>query len=86
MIIKSWRENNIFKKSLENRAGAEEFIFFEGPPTANGKPGVHHVLARTFKDLICRYQTMQGKLVKRDAGWDEHGLPVEIEVQKNNNL
>ncbi len=82
-IIKFWRENKIFEKSIELRESAEEFTFFEGPPTANGKPGVHHVLARTFKDLVCRYQTMKGKKVVRNAGWDEHGLPVEIEVEKS---
>ncbi|MDX1919802.1 MAG: class I tRNA ligase family protein, partial [Candidatus Caenarcaniphilales bacterium] len=85
-IIKFWKGKNVFKKSIELRAEAEEFIFYEGPPTANGRPGVHHVLARTFKDLVCRYQTMKGKKVKRQAGWDEHGLPVEIEVQKTNDL
>ncbi|MDJ0625415.1 MAG: isoleucine--tRNA ligase [Candidatus Caenarcaniphilales bacterium] len=85
-IIEFWKENNIFQKSIESRENAKEFTFYEGPPTANGKPGVHHVLARTFKDLLCRYQTMKGKKVIRNAGWDEHGLPVEIEVQKQNNL
>ncbi len=82
-IIKFWQTNKIFEKSIELRESAEEFVFFEGPPTANGKPGVHHVLARTFKDLVCRYQTMKGKKVVRNAGWDEHGLPVEIEVEKS---
>jgi isoleucyl-tRNA synthetase len=85
-IISFWQKNKVFKKSVEIRKDAEEFIFFEGPPTANGKPGVHHVLARTFKDLVCRFQTMNGKKVERRAGWDEHGLPVEIEVQKKNDL
>ena len=77
-VINYWKEKNIFKKSVENRKNCPEFVFFEGPPTANGRPGVHHVLARTFKDLVCRYQTMNGKKVERNAGWDEHGLPVEI--------
>lgn len=83
-VIKYWKENNIFQKSIDK--GQEEFIFFEGPPTANGKPGVHHVLARTYKDLVCRFKTMQGYRVERNAGWDEHGLPVEIEVQKQKDL
>lgn len=85
-VIETWRNKNIFEKSIKARENAPEYIFFEGPPTANGKPGVHHVLARTFKDLVCRYQTMNGKKVNRRAGWDEHGLPVEIEVQKQNSL
>jgi isoleucyl-tRNA synthetase len=85
-IIQFWRQEQIFNKSIELRQDAPEFIFYEGPPTANGRPGVHHVLARTFKDLVCRYQTMQGKKVTRQAGWDEHGLPVEIEVQKQYDL
>ena len=82
-IRKYWEENNTSEKSIENREGSEKFIFFEGPPTANGKPGIHHVMARTLKDTICRYKTMQGYQVKRKAGWDTHGLPVEIEVEKN---
>jgi isoleucyl-tRNA synthetase len=77
-----WEENNTADKSIDNREGAENFIFFEGPPTANGKPGIHHVMARTLKDTVCRYKTMQGFQVKRKAGWDTHGLPVEIEVEK----
>ncbi|HRR45755.1 MAG TPA: isoleucine--tRNA ligase [Candidatus Paceibacterota bacterium] len=85
-ILHFWQENNIFQKSLENRKGAKEFIFYEGPPTANGRPGLHHMLARSFKDLICRYQTMRGHYVLRRAGWDTHGLPVEIEVEKELNL
>lgn len=85
-IIEFWKENNIFEKSITSRSEAKPFIFYEGPPTANGRPGVHHVLARTFKDLVCRYQTMLGKKVERKAGWDEHGLPVEIEVQKQFDL
>ncbi|MCK4957142.1 MAG: isoleucine--tRNA ligase [Candidatus Cloacimonetes bacterium] len=82
-IRKYWEENNTSERSIENREGSEKFIFFEGPPTANGKPGIHHVMARTLKDTICRYKTMQGYQVKRKAGWDTHGLPVEIEVEKN---
>lgn len=80
-ILSYWKEKDIFKKSIEKNTG-EEFIFFEGPPTANGKPGIHHVLARAFKDLIPRYKTMQGFQVKRKAGWDTQGLPVELEIEK----
>ena len=77
-----WHENKILEKSIENREGAESFVFYEGPPTANGRPGIHHVISRTLKDSVCRYHTMLGKQVKRKAGWDTHGLPVEIEVEK----
>ena len=78
-----WEENNIFKKSLDIRKGNEPFVFYEGPPSANGVPGIHHVMARTIKDLFCRYQTLKGKYVERKAGWDTHGLPVEISVEKS---
>ncbi len=81
-VGKFWDEHDIFKKSLENREGKEHFVFYEGPPSANGKPGIHHVMARTIKDLFCRYQTQKGKYVSRKAGWDTHGLPVEISVEK----
>ena len=81
-ILDFWQENQIFQKSLEKNKGKDKFIFYEGPPTANGKPGIHHVLARAFKDLIPRYKTMKGFYVGRRAGWDTHGLPVEIEVEK----
>lgn len=81
-ILKFWQDNNIFKKSLEKDAPSGDFVFYEGPPTANGKPGIHHIIGRAFKDLIPRYKTMQGYRVKRKAGWDTHGLPVEIEVEK----
>ncbi len=81
-ILASWEANNIFQKSLEKDAPKGEFVFFEGPPTANGKPGIHHVEARAFKDAIPRYKTMQGYHVARKGGWDTHGLPVEIEVEK----
>ena len=77
-----WEENEISQKSIDNREGKPQFVFFEGPPTANGMPGIHHVIARTLKDSICRYKTMKGFQVKRKAGWDTHGLPVEIEVEK----
>lgn len=81
-VAELWDENKILDKSIENREGEKSFVFFEGPPTANGKPGIHHVLARTLKDSVCRYHTMLGEQVKRKAGWDTHGLPVEIEVEK----
>jgi isoleucyl-tRNA synthetase len=81
-ILARWNELGVFEKSLENRAGAERFVFFEGPPTANGKPGSHHVLARVFKDIFPRYKAMQGYLVDRKAGWDCHGLPVELEIER----
>ncbi|TCO74539.1 isoleucine--tRNA ligase [Marinisporobacter balticus] len=77
-----WDNNNILDKCVETRKGEKSFVFFEGPPTANGRPGIHHVIARTLKDSVCRYKTMTGHQVKRKAGWDTHGLPVEIEVEK----
>ncbi|MFA6720805.1 MAG: isoleucine--tRNA ligase [Candidatus Cloacimonadaceae bacterium] len=77
-----WKEHSLAQKSIDLREGAPQFVFYEGPPTANGKPGIHHVLSRTLKDLACRYKTMTGFQVKRKAGWDTHGLPVEIEVEK----
>ena len=81
-----WKENNIFEKSVENRKGQPTFVFNEGPPSANGKPGIHHVMARTIKDIFCRYKTQQGFLVKRKAGWDTHGLPVELAVENAKNI
>lgn len=81
-ILDFWQKENIFQKSIELRESSKPFTFFEGPPTANGKPGLHHVMARTLKDLVCRYKTLQGFKVNRKAGWDTHGLPVEIEVEK----
>ncbi|SDJ99968.1 isoleucine--tRNA ligase [Natronincola ferrireducens] len=81
-VAELWEQNNILEKSIENREGAKSFVFFEGPPTANGRPGIHHVISRTLKDSVCRYHTMLGEQVKRKAGWDTHGLPVEIEVEK----
>ncbi|MFH1005212.1 MAG: isoleucine--tRNA ligase [Bacteroidota bacterium] len=81
-ILKWWEDNNTFEKSVSTREGAETFVFYEGPPSANGMPGIHHVMARTIKDLFCRYQTLKGKQVKRKAGWDTHGLPIEIAVEK----
>ena len=81
-VLALWERDDTFQKSLDARRGAPHFVFYEGPPTANGKPGIHHVMARTVKDLFCRYKTMQGFRVDRKAGWDTHGLPVEIEVEK----
>lgn len=81
-ILSFWEKEDIFKKSLEARKGAREFVFYEGPPTANGKPGIHHMLARAYKDIVLRFKTMQGFYVPRRAGWDTHGLPVELEVEK----
>lgn len=82
-ILKFWEQNNIFDKSVTTRDSKKSFTFYEGPPTANGKPGIHHVMARTLKDLTCRYKTLKGFQVHRKAGWDTHGLPVEIEVEKH---
>jgi len=81
-ILDFWTQNQVFEKSVENRNGAARWSFYEGPPTANGKPGTHHIEARVFKDLFPRFQTMKGKQVIRKAGWDCHGLPVEIAVEK----
>ncbi|MGN7784773.1 isoleucine--tRNA ligase [Niabella sp. 22666] len=81
-ILSNWTENEAFEKSVSLREGAEPFVFYEGPPSANGMPGIHHVISRTLKDLVCRYKTMQGFQVKRKGGWDTHGLPVELGVEK----
>ncbi|MDA0193918.1 MAG: isoleucine--tRNA ligase [Bacteroidetes bacterium] len=81
-ILKYWEERDIFHKSISLREGSESFTFYEGPPSANGTPGIHHVMARTVKDLFCRYKTQKGFQVKRKAGWDTHGLPVELQVEK----
>ncbi len=81
-ILAFWEENDIFHKSVNSRDPEKRFVFYEGPPTANGKPGIHHVISRAVKDFVCRLRTMQGYRVERKAGWDTHGLPVEIEVEK----
>ncbi len=81
-ILDFWRDNKVFEKSLENRRNGKRFVWWEGPPTANGRPGIHHLLGRAFKDLYCRYKTMRGFYVLRKSGWDTHGLPVEIEIEK----
>jgi len=85
-IVKFWREHDIFRKSIDHREGGDTFTFYDGPPTANGKPHIGHIETRAIKDLIPRYQTMKGKHVLRKAGWDTHGLPVELEVEKILNL
>lgn len=82
-ILKKWQEGDIFHKSMETREGHPSFVFYEGPPSANGMPGIHHVIARSIKDIFCRYKTMKGYLVRRKAGWDTHGLPVELGVEKS---
>ena len=81
-VLQLWEQENVFAKSIEEREGAPTFVFYEGPPSANGMPGIHHVLARTIKDIVCRYKTMSGFKVLRKAGWDTHGLPVELGVEK----
>lgn len=81
-IAKFWKDNNTFQKSVQNREGYPEYVFYEGPPSANGMPGIHHVMARSLKDIFCRFQTQNGKQVFRKAGWDTHGLPVELGVEK----
>lgn len=82
-VLKKWQDGDIFHKSLEIREGYPSFVFYEGPPSANGMPGIHHVIARSIKDIFCRYKTMKGFLVNRKAGWDTHGLPVELGVEKS---
>ncbi|MDR1919372.1 MAG: class I tRNA ligase family protein, partial [Tannerellaceae bacterium] len=81
-VLKKWQDGDVFRKSLEGREGKPSFVFYEGPPSANGMPGIHHVIARAIKDIFCRYKTMKGYQVKRKAGWDTHGLPVELGVEK----
>ena len=81
-VLENWGKSDVFSQSVTNREGAETFTFYEGPPSANGMPGIHHVIARTIKDLFCRYKTLKGFQVNRKAGWDTHGLPVELSVEK----
>ena len=86
-LMETWSEGGTFEATIEaRRGGASPFTFLEGPPTANGKPGIHHVLSRLFRDMVCRWKTMEGHVVERKGGWDTHGLPVEIEVQKKLDL
>ena len=77
-ILDFWKKEKVFEKSVTNREGAASFTFYEGPPSANGTPGIHHVMARTVKDIFCRFKTLQGFQVERKGGWDTHGLPVEL--------
>jgi len=81
-VLKEWDEADLFHRSISEREGCPSYVFFEGPPSANGHPGIHHVMARTIKDVFCRYKTMQGFQVNRKAGWDTHGLPVELGVEE----
>ena len=85
-ILTRWENNDVFKKSISSSVEKPAFTFYEGPPSANGLPGIHHIIARTIKDLFCRYKTLQGFRVNRKAGWDTHGLPVELSVEKMLNL
>ncbi|MFN8330985.1 MAG: class I tRNA ligase family protein [Saprospiraceae bacterium] len=81
-ILDFWQQNKIFEKSITSRSQGGHFVFYEGPPSANGKPGIHHVMSRTVKDIFCRYHTLLGKQVSRKGGWDTHGLPIELSVEK----
>ena len=81
-ILLWWEDKKLFQHSLNSRQGATRFVFYEGPPSANGKPGIHHVMARTIKDIFCLYKTQKGFLVDRKSGWDTHGLPIELQVEK----
>ena len=82
IVLSQWEADSVFQRSIDERPADRPFVFFEGPPSANGKPGIHHVMARSIKDIFCRYQTMKGYRVERKAGWDTHGLPVELGVEK----
>ena len=81
-ILSFWKDNQVFEKSISEKDPTNTFVFYEGPPSANGMPGIHHVMARSVKDIFCRFQSMKGKRVNRKAGWDTHGLPVELSVEK----
>ena len=81
-VLEKWKAEQCFENSLKAREGAKKFVFFEGPPSANGMPGIHHVMARAIKDAFCRFKTQSGYLVQRKAGWDTHGLPVELGVKR----
>ena len=82
-ILNYWKENDIFKKSISSREQGKPFVFYEGPPSANGMPGIHHVVGRTIKDIFCRYKTLKGFQVERKGGWDTHGLPIELRVEQD---
>ena len=81
-VLKTWKETDLFRRSVESRPKDRSYTFYEGPPSANGTPGIHHVMARAVKDLVCRYKSMSGFRVERKGGWDTHGLPVELQVEK----
>jgi isoleucyl-tRNA synthetase len=81
-VLDNWEANKVFEKSISTREGKDPFVFYEGPPSANGLPGIHHVMGRAIKDIFCRYKTLKGFQVNRKAGWDTHGLPVELSVEK----
>src|SRR4051812_34612335 len=81
-ILQYWNEHKTFEKSVSTREASKPWVFYEGPPSANGLPGIHHVMARAIKDIFCRFKTLQGYQVKRKAGWDTHGLPIELSVEK----
>jgi len=81
-VLAYWKNNNVFEKSVSNREGKNAYVFYEGPPSANGMPGIHHVISRSLKDVFCRYKTLKGFKVERKAGWDTHGLPIELQVEK----
>ena len=81
-VLDYWKNNQIFEKSISNRPASKPYTFYEGPPSANGMPGIHHVMARTIKDIFCRYKTLKGYRVERKGGWDTHGLPIELAVEK----
>ena len=82
-ILKFWQQDKTFEKSISTRETAKDWVFYEGPPSANGMPGIHHVMSRSIKDIFCRFKTLQGYKVKRKAGWDTHGLPIELGVEKS---
>ena len=81
-ILQFWEDEQVFQRSVDQRPTENSFVFYEGPPSANGKPGIHHVMARTVKDIFCRYHTLHGRRVERKGGWDTHGLPIELQVEK----
>ena len=82
-VLDFWQKNNIFQKSIDSRPAGNPYTFYEGPPSANGMPGIHHVMARAIKDIFCRYKTLKGYRVERKGGWDTHGLPIELAVEKS---
>jgi len=85
-VLADWQANHIFEKSIQNRPASKPYTFYEGPPSANGMPGIHHVMARSIKDIFCRYKTLKGFRVERKGGWDTHGLPIELAVEKSKKI